>query len=561
MDDQQLSRNNYRVAVITGASRGIGRGIAYELGLDETMSWVDTVLAGLLEPAGKALEANTNVENLGYGSMRHIIAVVILSLCVCKQSRSWTSSCSTIAKTRASSVQRSSSPSSTQSFLSLSPSSSDEMGKSMDDQHLSRNNYRVAVVTGASRGIGRGIAYELGLDETTSWVVYCVGRSTRSCGGGLGGKHQRRKSWSWPTVRRRRQVINEVGSEIDRPPPSPRTVQLLDDQRPVDPTLDLSVESIAEEITSSSSSRTNSIGIPVPCDLSEDEAVAAIFDQVRQKHGRLDLLVCSAYATPPQPPPDEPETDTITSKATNTGLRGNFWDQSIDMWDAVNGIGLRQVYACCREAAPLMIETAAMFNVSATEPSSTSSSPPPPPPLICFVSSFGGKSYTFNVAYGVGKAGVDRMALDMSYQLSEFGVATTSLYPGLVKTEANMQMEIDGTWDEASGGLDLSQGETPRFSGRALVQLTKVSKDEMMKRSGQVEVVAELAREFGFTDVDQSRPPSIRSLRYLLPNFVFPSIEKESDQPIPEWVKSNVPDILLPWSVFSSGPPPEMDTR
>eukprot|EP00529_Nitzschia_sp_RCC80_P033156 CAMPEP_0113516082 /NCGR_PEP_ID=MMETSP0014_2-20120614/41342_1 /TAXON_ID=2857 /ORGANISM="Nitzschia sp." /LENGTH=128 /DNA_ID=CAMNT_0000412801 /DNA_START=182 /DNA_END=565 /DNA_ORIENTATION=+ /assembly_acc=CAM_ASM_000159 len=128
MDDQQLSRNNYRVAVITGASRGIGRGIAYELGLDETMSWVDTVLAGLLEPAGKALEANTNVENLGYGQ----------------------------------------------------------------------------------------------------------------------------------------QTINEVDSEIDRPTPSPRTVQLLDDQRPVDPTLDLSVESIAEEISSSSSSRTKSIGIPVP---------------------------------------------------------------------------------------------------------------------------------------------------------------------------------------------------------------------------------------------------------------------------------------------------------
>jgi dehydrogenase/reductase SDR family member 1 len=76
-----------------------------------------------------------------------------------------------------------------------------------------------------------------------------------------------------------------------------------------------------------------------------------------------------------------------------------------------------------------------------------------------------------------------------------------------------------------------------------------------------VEVVAELAKEFGFTDIDGSQPPSIRSLKYLLPNFVFPQIEKEAGKPIPRWVKDNIPDILLPWSIFSSGPPPEMDTR
>ena len=52
-------------------------------------------------------------------------------------------------------------------------------------------------------------------------------------------------------------------------------------------------------------------------------------------------------------------------------------------------------------------------------------------------------------------------------------------------------------------------------------------------------------------------PPSIRSLRYLAPNFVFPQIERESGKPVPEWLRSNVPDWKLPWSVFASGPPPE----
>ncbi|KAL1523682.1 hypothetical protein AB1Y20_018615 [Prymnesium parvum] len=77
-------------------------------------------------------------------------------------------------------------------------------------------------------------------------------------------------------------------------------------------------------------------------------------------------------------------------------------------------------------------------------------------------------------------------------------------------------------WAEASGGLDLAQGETPAFSGKALLALRSLNAEAMMARSGNVEVVAELAREFDFTEEDGSRPASIRSLKYLLPNFVFP---------------------------------------
>ena len=124
-------------------------------------------------------------------------------------------------------------------------------------------------------------------------------------------------------------------------------------------------------------------------------------------------------------------------------------------------------------------------------------------------------------------------------------------------------MDRDWTWDEQSGGLDLSVGESPSFSGKAVVELAALPKDDMMERTGNIEVVAELATEFDFTDEGGNRPPSIRSLKYLLPNFVFPSIEKELEdgKKIPDWLKNNVPDVLLPWSIFSSGPPPEMDDR
>ena len=357
---------------------------------------------------------------------------------------------------------------------------------------------RVAVVTGASRGIGRGIALELG---SAGYTVYCLGRST---------------SFSTTTT-----TTTQDDDETE-------TTNVIKFQRPVGKNLDLTVESAATEITNR-----GGIGIPIPCDLSQDGVIEDILSNLQIVEKRLDVLVCSAYTTPP------------------TGIRGEFWKQDLDMWDYVNGVGLRQVYAACRSASSIMIETAAQQSQSS-------------PPLICLVSSFGGKSYTFNVAYGVGKAAIDRLSTDMSYQLSKYGVATTTLYPGLVQTEANLQMDVDGIWEEQSGGLDLSVGETPSFSGKAVVQLASLSKDKMMKRSGQVEVVAELAKEFDFYDNDDNnhRPSSIRSLKYLLPNFVFPTIEKENGgTPIPNWIKNNVPDLLVPWSIFSSGPPPDMDSR
>ena len=135
--------------------------------------------------------------------------------------------------------------------------------------------------------------------------------------------------------------------------------------------------------------------------------------------------------------------------------------------------------------------------------------------------------------------------------------APCSADPGVVATEGNLEMERDGTWAEASGGLSLVGAETPQLSGKAVAALAALDADAMLARSGSVEVVAELASELGFTEEDGTVPPSIRSLKYLAPNFIFPQIEKEAGKPLPEWITDNVPDFKLPWSVFASGPPPE----
>ena len=80
--------------------------------------------------------------------------------------------------------------------------------------------------------------------------------------------------------------------------------------------------------------------------------------------------------------------------------------------------------------------------------------------LIVNISSWGGARYVFNVAYGIGKAGVDRMAQDCGTELRSHNIAMISLYPGAVKTELvnsmmDRQKEDNETSKEKRGVYDM----------------------------------------------------------------------------------------------------------
>ena len=52
--------------------------------------------------------------------------------------------------------------------------------------------------------------------------------------------------------------------------------------------------------------------------------------------------------------------------------------------------------------------------------------------LIANISSFGAKIYAVNVAYGVGKSGVERLTRDSARELAPHGVTVVSIWPGIV---------------------------------------------------------------------------------------------------------------------------------
>lgn len=341
---------------------------------------------------------------------------------------------------------------------------------------------RVCLVTGASRGIGRGIAVELGRLGAT---VYITGTTT--------------------TTR-----IESSGAATEKADPE-------------------TIEATARLVTEA-----GGVGIPVVCDHSNDGDAARLVARIdSEQGGRLDLLVNNAFRIPP---------------GGARSLQGKFWEQGAEVWDSLHQVGLRSHYVTSCLAMPLLLksrdalrapEFAAVGGGGAGMVR----------PLIVMISSFGGVSYTFNVAYGVGKAGVDRLAKDMAVELTPENIAVVSLWPGVVLTERTERAVQSGEWDTYVG-LPLDQAETPAFTGRAVVALA-LDPDNLRKTQSGPHVVAELAEEYGFTDINGRTPPSIRSLRFLLPSYAFTD---EWRQKIPPHL---IPNWKLPFWVMAQGAPPQ----
>jgi NAD(P)-dependent dehydrogenase (short-subunit alcohol dehydrogenase family) len=259
----------------------------------------------------------------------------------------------------------------------------------------------VAVVTGASRGIGKGCALELGAAGAT---VYVTGRSVS-----------------------------------ESTPPQAGTI-----------------DATVEEIDA-----LGGRGIAASCDHADDAQVAALFARVQREQGRLDVLVSSAFQIPPE----------LTA-------RKPFWECPISNWDDMVGIGTRGAYVAAWHAAKLML--------------------PRKDGLIANISSSGAREYAWHVAYGVGKAAMDKLSADAAHELREHGITVVSLWPGLVLTERTSRAA------KQLPGLDFSGAESQRFTGRAVVALACDPK--RIELTGQALASRDLADRYGFTDIDGRLP-------------------------------------------------------
>ena len=115
--------------------------------------------------------------------------------------------------------------------------------------------------------------------------------------------------------------------------------------------------------------------------------------------------------------------------------------------------------------------------------------------------------YRGNLFYDLVKTSVIRLAFDMAEELRKYKITALALTPGFLRSEAMLDHfgVTEANWqDGAKKDPHFIASETPFYVGRAVAALA--SDPKVFKKTGKVFSSWRLAREYGFTDIDGSRP-------------------------------------------------------
>ena len=280
---------------------------------------------------------------------------------------------------------------------------------------------RIAVVAGATRGAGRGIAAALGEAGAT---VYCSGRSSRS---------------------------RALQSDYDRPE---------------------TIEETAELVTSLGGK-----GIAVVADHLDPNQVRRLSEQIRDEHGRIDILVNDIWGAEQLKggPPD---------------WNKPIWEVDLDNGLRILRLGIETHLITSHYLLPLLIKQPGGLLIEVTDGTLD----------------YNASHYRISVFYDLAKVSVNRLAFSQGHELSSHQATAVAITPGWLRSE--MMLEAyqvnEENWRTAAAPPGFAVSESPRYVGRAVVALAA---DPDRARWNQRSVTSgQLAAEYGFTDIDGSRP-------------------------------------------------------
>jgi NAD(P)-dependent dehydrogenase (short-subunit alcohol dehydrogenase family) len=280
---------------------------------------------------------------------------------------------------------------------------------------------RVALVAGATRGAGRGIAVQLGAAGAT---VYVTGRTTRL---------QR--------------------SEMNRPETIEETAALVN--------------------------AAGGRGIAVQVDHLVPDQVRDLVARIDREQGRLHVLVNDIW-----------------------GATTMEWNKSV--WESTLEIGLRTLRLAVDThaitshfAIPLLIRDPGGLVVEVTDGTDE----------------YNATNYRVSFFYDLAKAAVNRMAFALAHELQPHGATAVSLTPGWLRSEAMLDAYrvTEANWRDATKiSPHFAISESPTFVGRAVAALAQ--DPDVSRWNGTSLSSGALAKVYGFTDLDGSRPDAWRYL-------------------------------------------------
>lgn len=275
---------------------------------------------------------------------------------------------------------------------------------------------KVALVAGATRGAGRGIAVELG---ATGATVYCTGRTTRT-----------------------------QSSEMKRPE---------------------TIEDTAELVR-----QVGGTGVAVQVDQLVPEQVKGLMTRIEREQGRLDILVNDVWGSDLLIEWEKP-----------------VWEHSLDKGLRMLRLAIDTHLITSHFALPLLIKHPGGLVVEMTDGTAD----------------YNRTNYRVSMFYDLAKTSLIRMAWAQAHELKPYHCTAVAMTPGWLRSE--LMLDIYGVTETNWRDACVKQphfviSESPRYVGRAVAHLA--GDPDMARWSGQSLSSGQLAKVYGFTDLDGSQP-------------------------------------------------------
>src|SRR5919106_2723047 len=281
---------------------------------------------------------------------------------------------------------------------------------------------KIALVAGATRGAGRGIARELG---AAGAVVYCTGRSTAN---------QR--------------------SEMNRPETIEETAAMIEQE--------------------------GGRAFAVPTDHLDQAQVKALVERIEREQGRLDVLVNDIWGA-----------DRLAQ------WNVPVWEHSLENGLRMLRLAIETHIITSHFALPLLIKNPGGLVVEVTDGTAD----------------YNDEHYRLSLFYDLAKTSVIRMAWSLAHELKPHQCTAVALSPGWLRSEQmldNYGVTEENWRDATKKQPHFIITETPRYVGRAVANLA--ADRDLMRWSGHSLSSGQLAKVYGFTDLDGSQPDAWRYL-------------------------------------------------
>lgn len=284
---------------------------------------------------------------------------------------------------------------------------------------------RVAVVAGATRGAGRGIAVALGEAGAT---VVCTGRSSQA--------HRLASDYAG-----RRETLEETASLV---------------------------------------TQHGGVGIVKAVDHLDPTQVRRLAEELRSEHGSINVLVNDIWGAE-------------VLKGGPDQWNKPIWEVDLEKGLRTLKLAIETHLVTSHHLLPLLIKKPGGLLVEVTDGTAA----------------YNQTHYRISVFYDLAKVAINRLAFSQGHELKQHQASAVCITPGFLRSE--MMLEAFGVseqnWRDALEGHappDFALSESPRYVGRAVAALAT---DSERARWNQKSVTSgQLAKEYGFTDLDGSRP-------------------------------------------------------